>query len=264
MTRTLLLLLALAGPAIADDEAALRDKVIATLLAGDAKALEAVVAPPVITERVWFADAACAKQFTSPKIGRVEGGALAALVRCVANAKPTRTPDTTWLNALTFEPGYQLSVITVEKPGARPMLQLAGALHDGHPVVPSPQVERQRVSGSATIDTDAVTKAAIDGDATQVAFTTVTYCIDGRGKVVGAVASIKPKAGHAAYVAHVLARVRAWTFKPFRVNGKAITVCTSASAQYPAGRKLPLEIEPASDEHVPAPPPVKVIAPKRG
>lgn len=242
-------ILVLSVPAVADDtdaETATRNQVIDALVAG--KDLGKLVATPIVTERVWFADPACAKRFTAPKIQRVEAADAPALVRCIAAAKPVRTPDTTWLNALTFEPGYQLSVITVAKADGLPMLQLAGAMRESWPVLSPDQIERARATGTRAIEPDAATKTAVDRDPKAVAFATIRYCVDTKGKVTNAEASVTPKAGHASYVAHALAQVQAWTFKPLTIKGKAVTVCASTNPQYPAGRRIPIDMMTSDEE----------------
>jgi protein TonB len=98
------------------------------------------------------------------------------------------------------------------------------------PKVPIVAIEAQRVAGNRDIRLpDAVKVALIARGQTQVT-AAVKLCLDARGtpdrvQVLGST-------GFEAADAHIRDEIGAWRYRPYRVNGQAVPVCTAVTLRY--------------------------------
>lgn len=97
-------------------------------------------------------------------------------------------------------------------------------------IVPQVALEQQRISGEKNITPDDGTKLAIKRDGKTRIVSTVKMCLSGGGKV-NRVQMLK-SSGYPSYDSKIKSTMRGWKYRPFKVNGKAVPVCTSVTFIY--------------------------------
>ncbi|HUH04382.1 MAG TPA: TonB family protein [Kofleriaceae bacterium] len=97
-------------------------------------------------------------------------------------------------------------------------------------IVPQVALEAQRLSGDKNILPDDTTKLAIKRDGKTRIVTTVKMCLSAGG-TVQRVEMLK-SSEYPAYDAAIKSTMRTWRYSPFKVNGKAVPVCTSVTFIY--------------------------------
>lgn len=100
--------------------------------------------------------------------------------------------------------------------------------------VPPSLLEAQRLSGTRAIVPDPKTKAEIVASGKSKIITAVKVCLDDKGSV-SSTAQLK-SSGFAAYDRKLITEIRNWTFKPYKVNGRAVPVCTPVTFVYDASK----------------------------
>jgi hypothetical protein len=99
-------------------------------------------------------------------------------------------------------------------------------------IAPSAMLESLRVSGTKEIAPDDETKVAIhDADKTRV-MAVAKLCIDAQGTV--ATTKLVKSSGFADYDAKLTLEMAAWKFRPFKADGKPISVCSALTFIYAA------------------------------
>jgi hypothetical protein len=198
---------------------------------------------------IWFADAACAKQFGTP--GVVTSKDVPAFARCLTQLKllaQTRQPGSADSALLTYDPGIELEV---SHSGGRVRwigFQYQTAGDRGRPTLTAQAFEALRKAGKTNLD-DTVS-ARLDpvlerGKVASVS-SWVKICIDDQGTVdhVNVRQSDAPS-GEASKVSSAFEfALRSWRFKPFELRKKAIPVCSMALLTYPASRAPLVETLP--------------------
>ncbi len=97
-------------------------------------------------------------------------------------------------------------------------------------VVPQQAVEQQRLSGDKNIVPDDTTKLAIKRDGLARVVTTVKMCLSSSGSV--SKLDLLKSSGYPAYDSLIKSTMRRWKYRPFKVNGKAVPVCTAVTFIY--------------------------------
>src|SRR5262249_4694994 len=97
-------------------------------------------------------------------------------------------------------------------------------------VVPPTALEPLRLTGDKRILPDEVTKTEIERSDKDKVVASFKLCIDTSGQVT-TVIQLKTS-GFASYDNKLAAGMRAWTFKPFLLNGRPTPVCTAETFIY--------------------------------
>ena len=199
---------------------------------------------------IWFADAACAKQFGAP--GVVTGPELGAFARCLAGLRlqaTTRQPGASDNAILTYDPGIELEI---SHSGGRVRwigFQYQTAADRGRPTLTAQAFEALRKAGKTNLDDVVGTKlepVLERAKATSVS-AWVKLCIDDEGSIdhVGVRQTDAPAGqGGKVSMAFEVAIERGWRFRPFTLRGKAMAVCTMTLLTYPAARAPLIETLP--------------------
>jgi protein TonB len=97
-------------------------------------------------------------------------------------------------------------------------------------IVPQVALEQQRIAGNKHVVPSDSDKLAIKRAGQSRVVTTVKMCLSSGG-TVNRVDMLK-SSGYPAYDQKIKSTMRTWKYKPFRVNGKAVPVCTSVTFIY--------------------------------
>ncbi len=100
----------------------------------------------------------------------------------------------------------------------------------GSRMVPPTVIEGRRISGTAAIAPDDVTKTLIMEARKTKLVGSYKLCLSAQGEVVD-VAILKPT-GFWAYDAKIVREMRTWRYRPYEVNGKPAPVCTAVTFIY--------------------------------
>lgn len=103
--------------------------------------------------------------------------------------------------------------------------------------VPPTLLESLRISGSKRIAPDARMKADMLAAGKTKVVASMKMCLDDRGNV-SSVSQLK-SSGFTAYDRKLMTEMRQWLYRPYKVNGKATTVCTAVTFIYDASRPSP-------------------------
>lgn len=204
---------------------------------------------------IWFADAACAKQFGQP--GVVTGAELQAFARCLMQLRlqaTTRQVPAKDAAILTYDPGIELELAHT---GGR--LRWIGYLSQteadhGRPTLTAQAFEALRKAGKTNLD-DAVSlklEPVLERAKLGSVSAWAKLCLDEQGALdevdlrqVDAPADQVQKVSTAFEVA-----LRGWRFRPFQARGQAMAVCTMTLLTYPASRAPLVETLPPSSEPI--------------
>jgi hypothetical protein len=229
--------------------------------ADNADDLEFLFLDSVVDGGIWFPDGACASQFANP--GAIAKAKLHAFASCLANLHlraSTRDDALGDVVVLDYGPGIELEARIVQELDA-PHLTWIGyaSRRPGEPMVPTitaDALDRVRTAGDRNGPLDPAIAATLTLDPTSTShaqFSWIRLCIDQNGAVTtlhaGETTSIEAsKAFEAA--------AKAWTFKPFTIQGRAAPVCASVRMAYPPGgapktETLPMPPPPKSEHHGP-------------
>lgn len=202
---------------------------------------------------IWFADAACAKQFGQP--GVVTGADLQPFARCLLQLRlqaTTRQPSAKDGAILTYDPGIELELAHT---GGR--LRWIGFLGQteadhGRPTLTVQAFEALRKAGKTNLDAalnlklEPVLERAKLGSVSAW----VKLCLDEQGALdevdirqADAPADQVQKVSTAFEVA-----LRGWRFRPFQARGQAMAVCTMTLLTYPVSRAPLVETLPPASE----------------
>jgi hypothetical protein len=94
-----------------------------------------------------------------------------------------------------------------------------------------------RVAGSRIILPDAVTRNGIRASGRERIIGSFKICLDDRGSV-SSLAMLK-STGFPAYDQKIQAEMRQWIFKPYKVNGRTVPVCSAMTFIYDASKPSP-------------------------
>jgi len=201
---------------------------------------------------IWFADAACAKQFGAP--GVVTGAALQPFARCLTQLRlqaTTRQPGSTSSAVLTYEPGIELEIFHASGRVLGIGFEQQTAADRGRPTLTAQAFEALRKAGKTNLDDvvgDKLEPVLERAKLTSVS-AWVKLCIDDQGaldqvtvrQTDAPAGPVQQKASTAFEVA-----MRGWRFRPFSLGGKPAAVCTMTLLTYPAGRAPLTETLPAA------------------
>jgi hypothetical protein len=195
---------------------------------------------------LWFADPACASEFSLP--GDVAANQLDRFASCLAalqladSARKSVVGD----NVLRSAAGIEF-VAHVQTVAGDPLLTWIGLAYAGPPILASDAFERLRTSGDRDGTIDAATGKVLLAHAKKLHAKAegawVEVCLD----TTGAIAKTRVLSASSIAVAQaMLASARTWTFKPFEIGGQPIPVCSLVDMTYPAS-------EHPTTEHLPVP-----------
>ena len=221
----------------------------AAIRAKDTAGVAKLLSDPLSNYGVWFADAACAKQFGAP--GVVVGPELLAFARCLVQLKlqaTTRQPGSTDNGILTYEPGIELELAHADGRVRWIGFQYQTEPDRGRPTLTVQAFEALRKEGSANLDATVRDRLepVLERARTSSVSAWVKVCLDDKGAVdrVATRQSSAP-AGFASSVTNVFeAAVRAWKFRPFEQRGKPMAVCSMTLLTYPMARAPLVEMLP--------------------
>jgi protein TonB len=97
-------------------------------------------------------------------------------------------------------------------------------------VVPPTALNQYRTGGETQIQPPDEVKNQIRRDSRSRVVAAVRLCLDSGGRI-DSIRVIK-SSGYPAYDQKIQSKMRAWTYKPFRVNGKPHPVCTAVTFNY--------------------------------
>ncbi len=100
--------------------------------------------------------------------------------------------------------------------------------------VPPSQIEALRIAGSKTIVPNLDTRADIISAGKSRVVASYKLCLDDKGSV--STATALKSSGFPAYDRKINAEIRQWIFKPYKLNGRAVPVCTAVTFTYDASR----------------------------
>lgn len=100
--------------------------------------------------------------------------------------------------------------------------------------VPPGTLETLRLAGTKTIAADAQTRADMIAAGKPKVIASLKICLDDAG-TVRSTATLK-SSGFPAYDRRLLSETRGWVFRPYKVNGKAVPVCTAYTFIYDASK----------------------------
>jgi hypothetical protein len=221
--------------------------------AGSAGDLETLFRASVVNGGLWFDDPTCTSKFAVP--GEVEVADQPAFAKCLAglhlqsSAREDALGDVT---VMTYAPGIEVEARVVQELAGPHLAWIGYASHGpDDPMVPtitSAALESIRLTGDRNGPLDPQLAATLHLDPTPTShaqYTWIKICLDQTGAIV------KTHAGettsHEALVAFEGA-AKAWTFKPFQMNGQPVPVCAMERLAYPPDQG-------PSVETLPLPPP---------
>lgn len=261
-----------ASPPLVDDSAtasAAATSLVAALAIGDVDQLRQALAPTVELHWVEFGTRACDREFGKKRRKVVRGKALARLATCMPTMVRQPYPEDEheivraangW-NAVfdmpdaeyrfRFAPGAHgtalVAAITLtihegpeDELGGIEGGVLGGMIGRPPPPppppppssrnIPSKMLEGLRIAGDKVILPDENTKLAILDSGRERVIGAFKLCIDEAGRVseVKAIRSTKVPS----YDRTLLQAMRAWRYRPYRINGKALAVCTAVTFIY--------------------------------
>jgi TonB family protein len=91
------------------------------------------------------------------------------------------------------------------------------------------QLEARRIKGNKLIMPDPDDQAAMDANEVRV-ITSVKLCVDKAGKVIQ-VRQLK-SSGYPGYDTKILREITDWAYRPYKVDGKPVPVCTAVTFIY--------------------------------
>ena len=103
--------------------------------------------------------------------------------------------------------------------------------------VPPTLLEKLRIAGSKVIVPDAQTRQDMLAAGKSKVVASMKLCLDDKGSV-SAVTLLK-SSGFPAYDRKISSEMRQWIYKPYKMNGKAIPVCTAETFIYDATKPTP-------------------------
>lgn len=229
-----------------------RDALVAA--AGDAKALGKLLQGSVVNGGLWFDDATCTATFGTP--GEIRSPQLQELARCLVTLRLQASKREDALGdvvVLHYAPGFELEARVIEETSGPRLVWIGYSARreaDIHPTITSDAVEALRLTGDRHGPLDPAVAATLAADAPLKGnYTWIKFCLDETGKVTTASSfqTTSVKASDA-----FSAAAKAWTFKPFTIQGQPMPVCSLAQMAYPPGSGPNVETLP-----MPPPPPSK-------
>jgi hypothetical protein len=219
------------------------------LVGANADDFETLFRSSVVNGGLWFDDPACASKFVAP--GEVAAADQPAFAKCLAglhlqaSAREDALGDVT---VMTYAPGIEVEARVVQELDGPHLLWIGYASHGpDDPMVPtitSAALESLRVTGdrNGPLDPQIAATLHLDPTATSHAqYTWIKVCLDQTGAVV------KTHAGETTSLEALdafAAAAKAWTFKPFTINGQPVPVCSMARLAYPPGQAPTVETLP--------------------
>jgi hypothetical protein len=101
--------------------------------------------------------------------------------------------------------------------------------HDAPRIVPSRALEAQRLTGNILIHPSASITKTISKKGQRV-ITVEKMCLDAKG-IVSSLTLLR-SSGYPSYDAKLEGEMQSWTYRPFKVNGTAVPVCTAVTFIY--------------------------------
>ncbi|HET6612595.1 MAG TPA: energy transducer TonB [Kofleriaceae bacterium] len=101
-------------------------------------------------------------------------------------------------------------------------------------IVPPHALEAQRIAGDARVVPSDTDKLAMARQGQTVVVSVVKMCLSAGGTVTSL--QLLKSSGFPGYDRQIKSAMRQWRYRPFRVNGKAVPVCTPVTFQYRQNR----------------------------
>lgn len=219
--------------------------------AHDASKIASMLHGSVTNGGLWFEDGECAKQFQAP--GEILPSSFAEFARCLAALKLRKSSREDSLGdvvVLEYGAGFEVQARVVQEVDG-PRLSWIGfvahRLDTEPPTVTSATLESLREGGDANGPLDAAVAARFTPRPDKAHYTWFKICLDETGAISRtdeyATTSLEASAAFGA-------AVRAWTFKPFTMEGQPMPVCAMVRPSWPAGtasepETLPLPLPPS-------------------
>jgi len=243
--------LAACGPGLKPPDARVEARNVLVEASGDVAAIERLLQGETVDGGFWFADPACAKQFSIG--GEIHPDRFHAFAQCLAalhwqaSAREDALGDSV---VLTYAPGFEIEArIGQELRG--PRLRWIGYRRDLDDVVPTvvPDVlEGLRTAGELAPHLPREIGDQLELEAAPGAHSAYTWfkvCVD----ETGAVTSAQERETTSVAASHAFADVvAAWRFNPFVIDGKPHSVCSLMRVIYPRTHL-------GDKERLPLPPP---------
>lgn len=234
-----------------------RDAIVAN--AENAADLEKLFHGSVVDGGIWFPDGACASQFANP--GEIAKDKLHAFASCLATLHLRASGREDALGdvvVLDYDPGIELEARVVQELDGLHLSWIGYASRfPDDPMVPTitgDALDAIRTAGDHDGPLDPAVAATLPLDPTPTShaqFTWVRVCVDQNGAVTKLHTS--ETTSTEAFKAFGAA-AKAWTFKPFTIQGHAMPACGSVRMAYPPGQAsktevLPLPPPPKTEHH---------------
>ena len=192
---------------------------------------------------VWFADAACAREFAEPS--DVSGKRVALFVRCLAKHRvqlSTRVSSRRDGAVLTVEPGIEIELSFRGSQVAwigHPLHDAIGAIV---PTLTAQAFEALRTHGTTSVD-HALTATGLELPPGGSTSAWIKICLDAQGAKSSVTAHGVPSTAVGDAFLHA---IDDWTFRPFELRGAAIPICSLSLLTYPADKAPAIETLPVT------------------
>jgi hypothetical protein len=192
---------------------------------------------------VWFADAACSREFSEPS--EVTGKRVDLFVRCLARQRvqlSTRLSARREGAVLTVAPGFEIELAfrgSHVRWIGHPLHASTGAII---PTLTAQAFEALRTKGTTALD--AVLSPKLLGLAPGTSTSAwMKVCLDAKG----AVSEVSYHGVSSSSVGEAFEHaISEWAFRPFEIRGAAIPVCSLSLLTYPAAEAPAIEVLPAT------------------
>jgi hypothetical protein len=228
--------LAACAPGLKQPDAHVQTRGVLVDASGNAVAIERLMKGAVMEGGLWFADAACAEQFS--RDGEIHPDRFHAFAACLATLHWQASPredafgDSVVLN---YSPGLEIEAVVAQELSG-PRLLWIGYRRDWDQALPTivPEVlEGLREAGERVPNLPRAVGDELQLDAAPGARSAHAWfriCLDASG----AVTSAEERETTSPTASRVFGDVVAsWRFRPFIVDGKAIPVCSLVRLIYP-------------------------------
>jgi hypothetical protein len=216
---------------------------------GNPDAIQKLFRGSVVDGGLWFNDAACAAQFSNG--GELRPDQLAAFAHCLAglHLQPSTRDDALGdVVVMTYAPGIEIEARVVQE-DVGPHLTWIGyeSRRDIDALIPTVTVdtlESIRLSGDRNGPLDPSVASTLELDPTpksHAQFTWLRLCVDETGAVT--LAHPFETTSEQASAAFETA-AKAWTFRPFTIQGRVVPICSMVRMTYPAGQGPTVETLP--------------------
>ncbi|HEU0035740.1 MAG TPA: hypothetical protein VFQ53_34245 [Kofleriaceae bacterium] len=235
------------------------EQLIAATRAGDAAAVEKLLAPSVVLGGLWFPDATCRQQF--PTAGPLAPDARAAFAKCLTTlplAPSVRAHAYPEIAVLAYDPGLEIEIRFASH--GEPAIEWIGYVaradvRDALPTITPHLIVEHRIDLPPL---SAETTHRLDAEAPAWAW--FKLCLDGDGKVTSAVVRETSSAVAARAFTEQLQHT---TFRPVVLDAQPTPVCSLVFLRHPDDDR-PQQARPTLPAPLPADAPDRPkVSPKR-